>query len=146
MFSDFSLHIESEILVSDSRHLASPFGRLPELLFGVVPDVGRRIPNPISVRNNNQGHQSGSVVDVSEFSESKIFKRDWSPKSGYQTSLRGRGRMISDFQNFWNREIDIARYAARSHRGGAPGGTGRDMLVRLRAKSTDRVRPVALCC
>ena len=40
LFSDFSLHIESEILVSDSRHLASPFGRLPELLFGVVPDVG----------------------------------------------------------------------------------------------------------
>src|SRR5216110_633926 len=73
LFSDFSLHIESEILVSDSRHLASPFGRLPELLFGVVPDVGRRISNPISVCNNNQGIRPVVLPTLANFLNLKFL-------------------------------------------------------------------------
>jgi len=38
-FSDLSLHIEPETPVPDSRHLASPFGRLPDSVSEVVPDV-----------------------------------------------------------------------------------------------------------
>jgi len=71
-----SLHIEPETLAPGSKHLASPFGRLPKLLSESVPDVARMVSNLIFARNNNQGISATALSILLNFLNPKFFEQD----------------------------------------------------------------------
>ena len=79
--------------------------------FRVVPDVGLRIPNPISVCNNNPGMRA--VVAI----RSRSWRTFWIPnffekdreENRLTTDFAEGSRRLFLFENFWRREIDNTR-------------------------------------